>query len=234
MGKKRLLSKSSKYLTKKENIEIRIYELLGVKIFRKCAFALEKLIHIKDKGINKNYHISNDNSMNPDEFNKFLYYNGAIHVKNSMILPLMIVLNVLISGVSLATLGLVLLLIKDLNCVMLQRYNYLRIKSSSSMKEAINKKRIEKKVFDLENNDKVNDKLNSLSMDETKSLLELGQNMESFLKNESDIILNNEKLNELNNLKEMMFCLREETSKISEYLNSDKKENNNVLQIGGN
>lgn len=44
-------------MKKSRKIEIKVYELLGVKLFRKAAFRLEKIVHRKDKGKNTNYHI---------------------------------------------------------------------------------------------------------------------------------------------------------------------------------
>lgn len=44
-------------MKKSQKIEKRVYELLGVNLFRKAAFKLEKIVHRKDKGKNTNYHI---------------------------------------------------------------------------------------------------------------------------------------------------------------------------------
>ena len=47
--------------TKKLKIEKKIYELLGIKVFRKLVFMLEKFLHIKDKKKNINYHLKQKN-----------------------------------------------------------------------------------------------------------------------------------------------------------------------------
>ena len=39
-----------KEMKKSQEIEKKVYELLGVKQFRKAAFKLEKIVHRKDKG----------------------------------------------------------------------------------------------------------------------------------------------------------------------------------------
>lgn len=43
--------------------EEKIYELLGIKLFKKAVFKLEKIIHRKDKGKNINYHIKKADSV---------------------------------------------------------------------------------------------------------------------------------------------------------------------------
>ena len=75
---------------KKKNIEMHIYEKLGVKKFRNMAFKLEELIHFKDKGKNKNYH-----GITEDHF-KYLYYNGFIHARNVLVLIPFIVTRLII------------------------------------------------------------------------------------------------------------------------------------------
>ena len=50
--------------------------------FRKLVFALQRLIHRKDKGHNINYHIPHQDIESFDAFDKYLFYNGAIHVRN--------------------------------------------------------------------------------------------------------------------------------------------------------
>ena len=138
---------------KGEDLELKIYKALGVKYFRNLAFKLEKLIHIKDKKKNINYHIK-----------KNLYYNGFIHVKNlifgSVGLALMIILNAsVVPVIALST-----LLLKDAYCVMLQRYNWIRITRHEEKLKARERKRIDKvksnidkeKVEEVIINNKVN------------------------------------------------------------------------------
>ena len=66
----------------KEKVELSIYEKLGIKKFRKMVFLLEKIIHKKDKGKNRNYHLDGFGVSSIENFKKFIYYNGTIHVKN--------------------------------------------------------------------------------------------------------------------------------------------------------
>lgn len=150
---------------KGEDLELKIYKALGVKYFRNLAFKLEKLIHIKDKKKNINYHINDCKDLvSIDKFKKYLYYNGFIHVKNlifgSVGLALMIILNAsVVPVIALST-----LLLKDAYCVMLQRYNWIRITRHEEKLKARERKRIDKvksnidkeKVEEVIINNKVN------------------------------------------------------------------------------
>lgn len=150
---------------KGEDLELKIYKALGVKYFRNLAFKLEKLIHIKDKKKNINYHINDCKDLvSIDKFKKYLYYNGFIHVKNlifgSVGLTLMIILNAsVVPVIALST-----LLLKDAYCVMLQRYNWIRITRHEEKLKARERKRIDKvksnidkeKVDEVIINNKVN------------------------------------------------------------------------------
>lgn len=150
---------------KGEDLELKIYKALGVKYFRNLAFKLEKLIHIKDKKKNINYHINDCKDLvSIDKFKKNLYYNGFIHVKNlifgSVGLALMIILNAsVVPVIALST-----LLLKDAYCVMLQRYNWIRITRHEEKLKARERKRIDKvksnidkeKVEEVIINNKVN------------------------------------------------------------------------------
>lgn len=150
---------------KGEDLELKIYKALGVKYFRNLAFKLEKLIHIKDKKKNINYHINDCKDLvSIDKFKKYLYYNGFIHVKNlifgSVGLALMIILNASVMPV----IALSTLLLKDAYCVMLQRYNWIRITRHEEKLKARERKRIDKvksnidkeKVEEVIINNKVN------------------------------------------------------------------------------
>lgn len=150
---------------KREDLELKIYKALGVKQFRNLAFKLEKLIHIKDKKKNINYHINDCKDLvSVDKFKKYLYYNGFIHVKNlvfgSVGLALMIILNASVIPV----IALNTLLLKDAYCVMLQRYNWIRITRHEEKLKARERKRIDKvksnidkeKVEEVIINNKVN------------------------------------------------------------------------------
>ena len=130
-------------MKKSRKIEIKVYELLGVKLFRKAAFRLEKIVHRKDKGKNTNYHIQKNEVNSLGEFKKYLYYNGAIHTSNLIRGIPLLALMFLLNFKTLSIIVLSALLLKDAYCVMLQRYNWLKL----SEKEEIIKSKKALKVI---------------------------------------------------------------------------------------
>lgn len=128
-------------------VETRIYEILGVRFFRILVFKLEKLVHRKDKGININYHIASYNPMSLETFVKYLFYNGTIHVRNLAYFCIYTVLRIFFFG-SFRWYDAVIILfaVKDAYCVMLQRYNYIRVQKKRQRLQQKQEARIERKV----------------------------------------------------------------------------------------
>lgn len=122
-------------MKKSQKIEMKIYELLGVKLFRKAAFKLEKIVHRKDKGKNTNYHIQKNQLNSLEDFKKYLFYNGAIHTNNLIRGIPLLVLMYLLNLKTLSLIGLSAWLLKDAYCVMLQRYNWIRLSAKEELLE---------------------------------------------------------------------------------------------------
>ncbi len=134
-------------MKKRDSLEIKLYELLGIRLFRKMVFSLERLIHRKDKGRNINYHIPYNDLESLDAFIKYLFYNGSIHVRNIVgISSYFIVKLCLKKNLAWFDCFFALLMLKDGYCVMLQRYNYLRIVQRKHVLEAKNQVIIRQEV----------------------------------------------------------------------------------------
>lgn len=130
--------------------EIKIYEWLGIKVFRGLVFKLEKFIHRKDKGKNINYHVSAWEPRSVDRFVKYLFYNGAIHVRNMILFSVFFLIRYgIFRFVTLADVILWMLFLKDCYCVMLQRYNFLRIQVRIERLQEKQQLKIEKKATKL-------------------------------------------------------------------------------------
>lgn len=127
--------------------EIRFYEFLGVRLFRALAMKLERLLHRRDKGSNINYHLGALDPAALDGFTKFLFYNGVIHARNIIYAAVYFLLR-LIFGNALGWFDIlvILLTVKDIYCVMLQRYNFLRIRQRQVRLETIRQKKIAQKA----------------------------------------------------------------------------------------
>ena len=81
---------------KGEDLELKIYKALGVKHFRNLAFKLEKLIHIKDKKKNINYHINDCKDLvSIDKFKNYLYYKSLSKVRIFLVISERININLL-------------------------------------------------------------------------------------------------------------------------------------------
>lgn len=134
-------------MKKSECFEMRLYEAIGVRYFRKLVFMLERAIHRKDNGMNENYHLPCRDIAGIDSFVKYLFYNGMIHVRNSLV----ITLYLLVKGLYLKHLNwydflIGIFFMKDIFCVILQRYNYLRIKERKERLEVKRKSIVEREV----------------------------------------------------------------------------------------
>lgn len=177
----------------KKETEMKIYKALGVEYFRKGAFMLEKLIHKNDNKKNRNYHVENTtNSEGVDKFKKFFYYNGNIHLRNlvrgSLVLTGLIVFNV----TPLVIVPLSIWLLKDTYCVMLQRYNWLRV----SIYEDKLKEREKRKVDKVKDNC-YNDETIRKIKEKEELLKSIKALRECLVNSYTDVNLVNESINEV-------------------------------------
>ncbi len=130
--------------------EVKVYELLGVRFFRKLVFKLEQFIHRKDRGKNINYHLAQNSLDGISAFTKYLFYNGAIHVRNIIIIAgIILVKAALFRSFRWYDVLLLLFLLKDIYCVMLQRYNYLRLEDRKERLEERRKRIVEKRAMQV-------------------------------------------------------------------------------------
>lgn len=185
-------------MKKREHFEMRIYESIGVLYFRKMVFTLERIVHRKDKGQNENYHIPYTAVEGLDAFIKYLFYNGAIHFRNTIAILLYYLVKALwIKEFHWFDLFIGLFLLKDIFCVILQRYNYLRIKKR---KEILTQKRnqlIEKEASKIKS-------IKNYSADEKAQDLLLIRRLRESISDKKSIILNAEDIDKLNRLSELL------------------------------
>lgn len=167
-------------MSKNQKFEVKIYELLGIKLFKKAVFKLEKIIHRKDGKKNINYHIKNSNDMESvDNFKKFLYYNGAIHTKNLIFDIPVIILMIVFRYNLILIVPIMLWLIKDIYCIMLQRYNWLKINVFEEKLQVRKNKRIERRVEEIDK-EKIKVNLEQKEIDKNELVAEL-EKMRNYL-----------------------------------------------------
>ena len=167
-------------MSKNQKFEVKIYELLGIKLFKKAVFKLEKIIHRKDGKRNINYHIKKSNDMESvDNFKKFLYYNGAIHTKNLIFDIPVIILMIVFRYNLILIVPIMLWLIKDIYCIMLQRYNWLKINGFEEKLQVRKNKRIERRVEEIDK-EKIKVNLEQKEIDKNELVAEL-EKMRNYL-----------------------------------------------------
>ena len=142
-------NESDRYIIMKKinELEIKLYEMIGVRFFQGLVFSLERFIHRRDGGTNQNYHFSKNHKTTMLGFRKYLFYNAAIHVRNIFIIIFIFVVKYILKRLYWIDILLILLLLKDFYCVMLQRYNYLRIQKVNELNQQRREKRINQKYM---------------------------------------------------------------------------------------
>lgn len=147
-------------IKKIEDFELKFYKKLGVEIFKRLTFKLEKLVHFRDKKKNKNYHIGARDREGLEQFKKYLYYNGFIHVKNLFVLLIVLGLRlILVKNFIIFDLYFLFSIPKNIYCIMLQRYNYIRINRTIEKLEKVKMRKIEKRAVELADREQLLEKL---------------------------------------------------------------------------
>ncbi len=119
------------------NAEGKLWELLGVRRFQRGLFALERLRHRKDGGQNKNYHFAAPSPWEAERFRGYLLYHCLLHTLSILLLcPVTVVLALRHEGWSWFYPVILLLVLLNLWCIFLQRYNALRIRRLSAKQRA--------------------------------------------------------------------------------------------------
>ena len=147
-------------IKKIEDFKLKFYKKLGVEIFKRLTFKLEKLVHFRDKKKNKNYHIGARDREGLEQFKKYLYYNGFIHVKNLFVLLIVLGLRlILVKNFIIFDLYFLFSIPKNIYCIMLQRYNYIRINRTIEKLEKVKMRKIEKRAVELADREQLLEKL---------------------------------------------------------------------------
>lgn len=115
-----------------KDIEKNLYELLGVKVFRKALFSYEKVI--KKTNLYSGYRIEGSSVMSLENYKSVAKRFTRAHVLGLLItVPYFVATN--------STTGVVLASWLNLSCIMTQRYNVIRINEVIEKYNQILKKR---------------------------------------------------------------------------------------------
>ena len=109
--------------------ELALYRRLGIRKFRDLTFLLEKLRHRKDSLRNSNYHLQQMSFTGAKRHYMYLSYNALVHM-TGLIMAIALILLRRIVGYrwTPADCGLSAAVVTNIYCIMLQRYNALRIR----------------------------------------------------------------------------------------------------------
>lgn len=174
------MNKDRFHFKKDKSIEMKLYELLGIKVFKKMAFFVRDIVTLpltfkmpkeeRKKSLYNtasNYNIGKAKSLEDiKKFKKQLFKNAGIHIF-SLLAFLPSFIKIIIGMVSLSTTIIVLpAMVMNIYCIMLQRYNCIRINQLiekmtpryEKQKDAIKEELIEKDSLLLEHTYKIIDK----------------------------------------------------------------------------
>ncbi len=134
-------------ISEKERIELKLYRALGIRRFRDGAFLLERWVHRRDGRKNSNYHVRAYSLYSLEEHYAYLSFNAAIHV-TAIVLLLLITLGAsLIEDFRKGWYWFYLFLfVLNVYCIMLQRYNALRLRELQARLEARYRRRIRERA----------------------------------------------------------------------------------------
>lgn len=174
------MNKTKFHLKKNKNIEMKFYELLGIKVFKKMAFFIRDIVTLpltfkmpkeeRKKSLYNtasNYNIGKEKSFeNIKKFKKQLFKNAGIHIF-ALLAFIPSFIKIILGTASLSTTIIVLpAMVMNIYCIMLQRYNCIRINQLiekmtpryEKQKDVIKEELIEKDSLLLEHSYKIIDK----------------------------------------------------------------------------
>lgn len=119
-----------------KDIEKNLYELLGVKVFRKALFSYEKVI--KKTNLYSGYRIEGSSVVSLENYKSVAKRFTRAHILGLLItVPYFVLIN--------STTGVVLASWLNLSCIMTQRYNIIRINDVIEKRNQMLKKREQRK-----------------------------------------------------------------------------------------
>lgn len=174
------MNRAQFHFKKDKSIEMKLYELLGIKVFKKMAFFVRDIVTLpltfkmpkeeRKKSLYNtasNYNIGKSKSLEDiKKFKKQLFKNAGIHIF-ALLAFIPSFIKIIMGMASLSTTIIVLpAMVMNIYCIMLQRYNCIRINQLiekmtpryEKQKDAIKEELIEKDSLLLEHSYKIIDK----------------------------------------------------------------------------
>lgn len=130
-----------------QGFELRLYRRLGVLRLRRLLFALERARRGSGGGRNQNYHLERLSPEGAERFEGYLLYHTVLHGTSALLLaPLIPLLH--ICGLSWGAASVLpgLLIALHIWCIMLQRFNQLRIRRLRQRSQLARRRRMESRL----------------------------------------------------------------------------------------
>ena len=133
-----------------DSAEIFFYQILGIRYFQKLVFQLEKWRRRKDGGKNSNYHLYGIHYDRITRYFAFLAYNALIHLTGLASCTVLLAIRRFTGTLWEMTDWLILVAaVVNIYCLLLQRYNFLRLNAYRSSFIALRQARIQRKAAAL-------------------------------------------------------------------------------------
>lgn len=134
-------------IAKSNMIEMKLYEYFGIRLFRKLVLKLECLTHYKDKHKNANYHFHGRDINSVQSFIGYLLYNAIFHCLSIFFIGVYFAITCIYKCRYIALdISMFVLLFLNLYCIILQRYNYIKIRGFVKEHNNANNKKIADKI----------------------------------------------------------------------------------------
>ena len=181
-----------------DSSELKLYEILGVKQFKKLIFKIENFRHHNDKRRNRNYHLKDGTLSSLKSFTGYLLYNTMCHVISLFYIAVYFAVTRFNEIRYFALdISMYILIVINLYCIMLQRYSYIKMRVQIERKTKLRKKQLKIQAQCLKS---VIENKNYLDLQEEYKLIQyikthIQNGIDCFLTDMDAVVLNRISLN---------------------------------------
>lgn len=189
---------TAKELSLINRLELNIYKRLGVPYFKRAILWLEKKKHRKDKQKNENYHTGALSVFSLEKYVGYTIYNSLLHCASLLLVFVYFGLTC-VFGIRIMAFDIIIsvLLMLNIYCIMLQRFNQLRIRDSC------NKYYMRKNNIIIKNLKLLSEKIAAYKSDEVNADYNLVCRIKNCLIENVDCIVTND---DIASLKRLVKC----------------------------
>ena len=202
-----------------KNLELRLYELFGIRIFRKLVLKVEGFRHRNDNSRNINYHIHGRGISSIKSFNGYLLYNTVCHCISIFFVAVYFTMTWIFEVKYIyLDVSMYIMFVLNLYCIMLQRYTYVKIHELEEKLVNVKNKRVADKI------ERVIPLIKHREYDELKRDFLLIERIQESIQNGTECIVKECDVASLNNISE---CVKDILG-ITSY---EKRSNDSRLRL---